>query len=97
MAVSFDLEGLCYLTLAVLLLYSVADAFLTRRLVRKGHDNLPFVGSPWVLTPSFILNLVFATKAAGVLEQGYHKVIHIKDPTLNLHLHVFEPSMRQHG
>ena len=46
---------------------------ITKRLIRK-HYAHPLVGSPSAITPRVILNLIFAGKAAQVLENGYRKV-----------------------
>ncbi|RYP77685.1 hypothetical protein DL771_001053 [Monosporascus sp. 5C6A] len=56
----------------IFLVYCIADGFLTRKLIRKQADK-PFVGSPFTLTPRFILNLLFAAKAVDIVERGYRK------------------------
>ena len=57
-----------------LLSYFAVDLIITKSLIRKYHVH-PLVGSPSTLTPRAILNLIFARKAAHVLENGYRKVI----------------------
>ena len=54
--------------------YFGVDLILTKSLIRR-HCAYPLVGSPSAITPRVILNLIFAGKAAQVLENGYRKVI----------------------
>ncbi|KAI1373130.1 putative cytochrome P450 [Hypoxylon crocopeplum] len=56
----------------IFLLYCVVDGLRTRKLIGKQADK-PFVGSPFTLTPRFILNFLFAAKAAELVERGYRK------------------------
>lgn len=58
-----------------LLAYCLIDSFLARALVRR-LPQIPLVGSPSAFTPRFVPNLIFAWKAAEIVEKGYHKVCH---------------------
>ncbi|MCJ1357217.1 MAG: hypothetical protein MMC33_007213 [Icmadophila ericetorum] len=53
--------------------YCGLDLLIARSLVRK-YCTYPLVSSPSAIAPRFILNLIFAGKAAQVLEEGYRKV-----------------------
>lgn len=57
----------------ILCFYYGIDLLITRNLVRN-HCAYPLVGSPSGIVPRVILNLIFAGKAAQVLEEGYTKV-----------------------
>ncbi|ORY11853.1 cytochrome P450 [Clohesyomyces aquaticus] len=56
----------------ILVLYYTYDLFLTKIITHK-HANHPLVGSPSILAPRFVLNLIFASRAVKVLETGYQK------------------------
>ncbi|KAJ5769057.1 hypothetical protein N7520_003616 [Penicillium odoratum] len=61
-----------YWSLAVLFLYYIWDLVVTKRLIWAQKEH-PVVGSPSWWTPRAILNLIFATKASRLLEEGYQK------------------------
>lgn len=46
---------------------------MARKSIRKNPD-IPFIGSPFTVIPRFLLNLLFAAKAADIVEWGYQKV-----------------------
>jgi len=55
--------------------YSMLELAITNMMARKGRQH-PLVGGikkPF-LVPRFILNLMFAGKAANLIDQGYQKV-----------------------
>ncbi|KAF3062408.1 Ent-kaurene oxidase [Daldinia childiae] len=60
------------LPLIVFLVYCVYDGWMARKSIRKNPD-IPFIGSPFTAIPRFLLNLLFASKAADIVEWGYQK------------------------
>ena len=54
--------------------YFAVDLVVTKSQIRK-YYAYPLVGSPSALTPRVVDNLIFAGKAAHILENGYRKVI----------------------
>lgn len=57
----------------ILFSFFALDLIITKILIRKHYEH-PLVGSPSALTPRVVLNLIFAGKAADILENGYRKV-----------------------
>lgn len=87
-----DLDVSIYWVLPLILFfYCGVDLITTKSLVRK-HSAHPLVGSPSPLLPSVILNLIFAGKAAQVVEKGYRKVI--VEPLLDLKLRSHQRSSK---
>ncbi|KAI1447064.1 cytochrome P450 [Annulohypoxylon stygium] len=69
----------------IIISYSAADAFLTRRMVLK-QPKYPLVGSQVSLMPTLILNFLFLGKAVELLQNGYQN---FKNSTFQL--------IRSHG
>lgn len=67
------LPSFYWICAVALLGYFVWDHAVTKRLARKAKEH-PIVDSPWWASRVF-LNLIFASKATKVLENGYHKVL----------------------
>ncbi|ETS76588.1 hypothetical protein PFICI_11975 [Pestalotiopsis fici W106-1] len=62
----------CYALPFALLLYGVADAISTAKLVRK-QAGYPFVGAPLPFVPKSLLNILYAWKATELAQRGYEK------------------------
>ncbi|OTB17447.1 hypothetical protein K445DRAFT_310865 [Daldinia sp. EC12] len=56
----------------IFFLYCIYDAWMSRKLIRKNPD-IPFIGSPFTVTPRFVLNLLYAAKGADIAKWGYQK------------------------
>lgn len=57
----------------IILLFWGIDLRITKSHLRK-HCTIPLVGSSSVLLPRVILNLIFAGRAAHIIEKGYSEV-----------------------
>lgn len=66
----------CYFSLLAFLLYCLAEAISTRRLV-KSQAEYPLVGTRVTFVPRFLLNLLYAWKGTDLAKEGYEKVCSI--------------------
>ncbi|KUI71223.1 Ent-kaurene oxidase [Cytospora mali] len=70
------LESFHWIVLSIFFVYCIVDAVTVRRL-RQKQLNTPFGNSPLTfVAPKFLLNLLFAGRAAELLQKGYERFKH---------------------